>query len=439
MRRTLLLLIVCFLAGTVRAQDSDAEPSVSKASASLEAGVESAQRRYIRPRLRFEFPLRPARIYADLDYYHRTNGDLEGEIDFWMGLGLISPLSSNIELEAALRHFCRHMTSRDYPDVLDINELTARLWYASGGLRLGFGGGTYLGTSNHYNGLFLLNLVWPRILRSEFSAAVEVKWVDLKEVYYEFELAAALDPSVDLVARLTRHYAYPRTTYFGLRFHSRDASEKNLDQFRFRAGVLPDDETRKVSAAVEFNLHFFKTSRTQLLLNLNGDIPVERGETFLGSFRPEEIKYRADVTYERLVSPGLYVFGFGRYDLDMPVDTAERFDSSLGLGVGLRNQTYFKKLDRNFRYVLYADRNYSHDYDFGVSLGLNTVGKSLNIGADLQAEFRPGQSHTHGEVFVEAGSTPKIRPFLSLERESAQTEGRTLTRFMFGIDFTTWH
>lgn len=439
MRRIQLLLIFLFLAGTVRAQDSDAGLPASRTSASLEGGVESAQRRYIRPQLRFEFPLRTGRVFADLDYYHRTNGDLEGEIDFWMGLGLISRLSSNIEFEAVLRHFCRHKTSRDYPDVLDINELMARIWYASSGPKLGFGGGTYLGTSNHYDSLLVLNLIWPRILRSEFSAAAEVKWVDFGEIYYEFELAAALDSSADLVARLTRHYAYPQTTYFGLRFHSRDASEKNIDQFRFRAGILPDDETRKVSAAVEFNLHFFKTARTQLLLTLDGDIPVERGKAFLGSFRPEEIKYRADLAYERQISPGFYAFAYGRYDLHMPVDTAQRFDSSLGLGVGLKNQTYFKKLDRKFRYVLFADRNYSHSFDLGVSLGVNTIGKSFNIGADLEIDFRPGQSHALFEAFAEAGSIPRIRPFLSLERESAQPEGQSFTRFMFGVELVTWH
>jgi len=439
MRKTRFFLILLFLAGAIRAQDSSAWLSASRAAASLEGGVESAQRRYIRPQLRFEFPLRFGRAFADLDYYHCTNGDLEGEIDFWMGLGLLSPLSSNTDMEVVLRHFCRHKTSRDYPEVLDINELMARVWYASGGPRLGLGGGTYLGTSNHYDGLLVLNLTWPRILRSEFSAAAEVKWVDFREIYYDFELAAAVDSSVDLVARLTRHYAYPQTTYLGLRFHSRNASEKNIDQYRFRAGIIPDDDSRKVSAAVEFNLHFFKTARTQLLLALDGDIPVERGKAFLGSFRPEEIEYQADLAYEKQISSGFYAFVYGRYDLEMPVDTAQRFDSSLGLGLGLKNQTYFKKLDREFRYVVFAGRNYSHSYDLGISVGLNTVGKSLNIGAELQTDFRSGQSQALFEVFAEAGSIPKIRPFLSLERESAPSEGPSFTQFLFGIELFTWH
>jgi hypothetical protein len=374
-----------------------------------------------------------------LDYYHRTNGDLEGEIDFWMGLGLISPLSSHSEMEVVLRHFCRHKTSRDYPEVLDINELMARVWYVSGGPRLGFGGGTYLGTSHHYDGLLVLNFTWPRILRSEFSAAAEVKWIDFKEFLYEFELAAAVDPSVDLVARFTRHYVYPPTTYFGLRFHSRNAEEKHINQFRFRAGVIPDDETRKVSAAIEFNLHFFETPRTQLLLTLDGDVPIERGRAFLGSFRPEEIKYRADLAYERQIGPGFYAFAYGRYDLHMPVDVAQRFDSSLGLGLGLKNQTYFKKLDRNFRYIIFAGRNYSHSYDLGGSVGLNTTGTPLNIGADLQMDFRSGQFHALCEVFAEAGSLPKIRPFLAVERETAQTEDKSFTRFLFGVDLFAWH
>jgi hypothetical protein len=439
MRRTRFFLIFLFLAGAGRAQDFSAGLSFSRAAASLEGGVESAQRRYIRPQLRFELPLRIGRVFTDLDYYHRTNGDLEGEIDFWMGLGLISPLSSNSEMEVVLRHFCRHKTSRDYPKVLDINEMMARVWYVSDGPRLGFGGGTYLGTSNHYDALFVLSFTWPRILRSEFSAAAEVKWVDFKELFYEFELAAAMDPSVDLVARFTRHYVYAPTTYFGLRFHSRDAAEKHIDQFRFRAGLLPDDETRKVSAAIEFNLNFFKTPRAQLHLTLNGDIPIERGKAFLGSFRPEEIKYRADLAYEKQIGPGFYGFAYGRYDLHMPVDMALRFDSSLGLGVGLKNQTYFKRLDRNFRYVIFAGGNYSHSYDLGMAVGFNTTRKAINIGGDIQMDFQPGQYHALYELFAEAGSIPKIRPFVAFEQGTAQTEDKAFTRFLFGVEFFAWH
>lgn len=439
MHKIRLLLVFLFLSGVVRAQDSSAGITASGAAASLEGGVESAQRRYIRPQLRFEFPVRFGRIFADLDYYHRTNGDLEGEIDFWLGLGINSRLSSHSEMEVVLRHFCRHKTSREYPEVLDINELLARYWYISKGLRLGIGGGTYLGISNHYDGLLVLNMAWPRIFGSEFSAAAEVKWVDFKELLYEFELAVALDPSVDLVARFTRHYVYPRTTYFGFRFNSRDSAEKHIDQFRFRGGFLPDDEARKVAAAIEFNLHFYKTPLTQLLLTMEGDIPIERSRSFLGPFRPEEIKYRAGLAYERLIGPELYAFVYGRYDLHMPVDIAQRFDSSLGFGLGLRNQTYFKKLDRNFRYIVFGGRNYSHNYDFGVALGFNTTGAPINVGGDIQADFIPGEFHAIYELFAEVGSAPKVRPFFAFEQRTAQSEDKSFTRFLLGIELYTWH
>ena len=122
MRNLRWLIVALSLAGALRAQDAGAGLAGPRASASLEAGVESAQRRYFRPHLKFEFPSRFARVFADLDFYHRTNGDLEGEVDYWLGLGLSRPLSSRSELEALLRHFCRHKTFRDYPEVLDINE-----------------------------------------------------------------------------------------------------------------------------------------------------------------------------------------------------------------------------------------------------------------------------------------------------------------------------
>jgi len=439
MRRVRSLWVLLFLAGVVRAQYSASEISGSRAAASLEGGVESAQRRYFRPRLRFEFPLRFTRVFTDLDFYHRTNGDLEGEIDFWLDLGLNSRLASNWEMEVILRHFCRHKTSRDYPKVLDINELLARAWYVSGGPSVGLGAGTYLGTSNHYSGLLVMNLAWPRIFRSELSAAAEVKWVDFKELIYDFELAIALDPSVDLVARLTRHYVYPTTSYFGLRFNSRDSEEKHVDQFRFRAGWLPDDEARKVAALVEFNLSFFKAAGSQLVLNLEGDIPIERGSAFLGPFRPEEIRYTAGLAYEKRLAAELSAFAYGRYDLRMPVDVAQGFESSLGVGLGLRNQTYFKKLERNFRYLIFAGRNYSHGHDLGAAIGVNTTGKPINIGGDVRLDFRSGQSQGLYEIFVEAGSGPKIRPFFAFERRNAQTADKSIRRFVLGVELYMWH
>jgi hypothetical protein len=432
-------LVALSLVAAVQAQESAPEPGPFKASASLEAGVDSAQRRYVRPRLRFDFPTRTARVFTDLDFYHRTNGDLEGEVDFWLGAGLSRPLSSRSEIEALLRHFCRHKTARDYPDVLDINEVLVRYWHDAGGLRLGLGGGTYLGTSGGHNGLMVLSLSWPRIFQSELSAAAEIKWVDLKGVLYDLELAVGLDTSVDLVARFTKHYVYPATTYFGFRFSSAGAAERSIDQFRFRSVLLPDDDTRKVAAAVGFGLHFFKTSRSRLILELDGDIPIERGRAFLGPFRPEEVRYRTDIIYERRVAPDLYAFGYGRYDLHLPVDTAQRFDSSWGLGLGLKNQSYFKKLDRSFRYIVFAGRSYSHGHDAGLAVGLNTVGKAVDIGGDFRMELRPGEFHALGELFAEAGGKARARPFLGIEWTQAQTEEKSFTRFLIGLELTAWH
>jgi hypothetical protein len=440
MRKHILYLTVLLLCkGALRAQETPPEPATLRASASLEAGAESAQRRYVRPRLSFNIPWRFGRVFTDLDFYHRTNGDLEGEIDFWLGLGLATPLSSNSEAEVVLRHFCRHETSRDYPEVLDINELLARVRYVSGGIQLGFGAGTYLGTSNNHSGLLVLSFAWPRILRSELSASAELKWVDLEELLYDFELAIALDPSVDLVVRFTRHYVYPATTYFGLRFNFRNAAAEHLDQFRFRAGFLPEDESTKVSAAVEFNLHFFRTPRSQLLLTLNGDIPIERGKAFLGSFRPEEIRYQTDIVYERRAGPGLLAFVYGRYDLLMPVDVAKRFESSFGLGIGLKNQTYFKKLEKNFRFVVSAGPNYGHGHDIGLAVGLNTTGKPADIGGDIEMDLGSGESRLVADLFVEFGSTPKIRPFFSLERITEKAADKPSTRYLVGLELFAWH
>jgi len=423
----------------VRAEEPEAQNPGPKATASLEMGADSLERRYIRPRLRFEFPVSFGSIYLDSDYYQRMNGQLQGEVDFWINLGINTPLSKQWQVAIDLNHFCRHTTSFDNPHVLDANELLAEFWFDLSLFRLGMGGGTFLGGNAGYKSLVILNVDWTEILDSEFSFAAEIKLVDFKEAFYEFELSIALDPSLDILARYTKHYFYPKTTYLGLRFNSRGKAGEFIDKAMFSGGIFPDDATQKVFAVNEFKLSFFRRQQTQVLLTLNGNIPIQRKDTFLGTFHPEEMRYLAALEYEKKLSSDVYGVVYGRYDIRMPVDVDQHFTSSLGVGAGLKNQSHFKKLDKSVRFSVYAGHNFSHTYDAGLLFGVNTIEKTVNLGVDIQAELNPGRFTNLTEAFIEFGRDIKFRPYVAFEWTEFLDSNRIRTRLLFGIHLTSWH
>jgi hypothetical protein len=401
-------------------------------------GADSLERRYFRPRLRFDFPVSFGQFYLASDYYHRINGQLQGEIDFWINLGFIKPLSQDWQMTIALNHFCRHTTSFEYPDVLDANELLAEFWFDLSLFRLGLGGGTYVGGNAGYNSLMILNVDWPRILDSQFSFSGEAKLADFKEAFYELELSIALDPSIDILARYTKHYYYQKATYIGLRFNSQGRTGEHIDKVQFRGDIFPGDENQKVSAENEFKMGFFRDPEKQVLLTLSANIPIKRKDTFWGTFHPEEMKYSANLEYEKKMGSEIYGVVYGRYAADLPADVDQPFVSSLGIGLGIRNQSHFKKLEKSIRYALYAGHNFSHTYDTGIWLGMNTTDKTLNLGADIQLEFNPDRFSNLGEVFVEFGKEVKFRPFLAFEWIEFRETDLNLTRFLFGITLTSW-
>lgn len=408
-------------------------------SAFLEYGIDSFERAYIKPRFRFDLPLCFTDLFLDADYIQRWNSRLQGEIDFWVRLGANSRISPTISLDTAVNHFCRHLTSRDYPRVLDINELTARLWLHLPALEIAVGGGGYLGTSDRHTSLITGDLRWPRIFRTEFSAQGQVKWVDLKEILYEFELGFSLDSSVDLFARYTRAYRYADTAYLGTRFHARGKIGERIDHFRLRGSVINMDDARKVRVHHEFKLNLFQTPRRRLRLNLASDIPLKRGGSFFGTFHPDDVSYQVGLDYEVKLRPDALAYIYGMYDMRMPVDRAEPFSSGLGLGVGLRNQPFFQRLDRPFRYDFYVGQNFQRTFDMGVHLGINTLDGPVRWGGNVQIDFDPETVYGLIELFVELGTEVCMRPFVAFQRlDFPHLKDTTRSRVLIGVDFLTW-
>ena len=412
-----------------------AQTNTPPASASLEIGGDSDERRFFRPRLRFNFPLSRGLFYFNMDYYQRINSRLQGEVDFWFSIGYQRSLSKTFSLEAEINHLCRHVTSRRQSGILDINEVVTKLRIHHAGIILGLGGGSFLGPSEGHNHLWVWDLQAPHLLDSEFSFGSEVKLIDFKKILYEFELACALDQSLDLFVRYSKHYAYSPLTYLGIRFKSAGKAGDYMGKYRFMTGVYPFYEAHKIIAENEFKLEFLKSPERRVLLTLHGIIPVLRKRNFLGPFRPEEIRYPLSMEYLRSITDGLWAGGYCRYHISMPLDIDEEFGSSMGIGLAVRNQIYFYRFDNPIRFELYAGHNFSHSFDIGFRLGLNSVAKPANIGGDIQWEINPDQWTGQIHIQAEFGREVKIRPYVGYQYLDWLKDNRaSVGKLVFGIE-----
>jgi hypothetical protein len=373
-------------------------------------------------------------------YNQRVNSRLQGEVDFWLKMGVKKALTENLILETSLNHMCRHISSIDYSNVLDLNELSGRVWLNKNNYKLGLGLGTYLGGSASYKGLVLLNFEFQKILNSEFSLVGEVKLVDFEEILHEVELTAGLSESVDLFIRNTRHYEYKNTTYLGIRFKSDGKAESLVEHLRFRWGYYPFDDTYKAFTSKEIKLEFFKTSGRRVLFSFQGMIPILNSKGLLtGQFNPERLRYPLSMEYEKKAGHELFVFGYWKYEILMPIDVAEEFSSNLGAGIGIRNQPNFDRLSKKLRFEFFGGYNFRHKYDLGGAAGINTLKKGFNIGAEFHFKVNPDQLKTDIDLFCEMGGGVKIRHFMRLERRHYFDHEDTIgNRILFGIQFISW-
>ncbi len=415
------------------------QQNTTQTKAYLEYGIDSSERAFFRPKLHFNIPLRFVDLFVDAEFLHRLNSRLEGEVDFWINLGSKKQISSLISLEAALNHFCRHKTLQDYPRILDINELVGKCWFRLPNIDLGFGGGTYLGTSNHFTGLITADLRWSQIFETEFSASSQLRWTDLNQIFYELELAFTLEPGLDFFARTTKHYEYPKTAYLGMRLYSEGDMGRHLESFRFRGSFISADEAYKVNAQEEFKLNLYETEQRRLLLSLGANIPIKSGEAFFSTFHPDDVSYCIQMDYELKLRRQMAAYVYGLYDLIMPADRADSFSSNLGIGVGLRNQAYFERIDRTLRFDFSVGQNYKNVFDMRIRLGVNTLGPSARYGSNFRIDFDPDAKHVLLEVFAEYGNQVRFRPFLAYEHmDLFHRPGSSLNRFLVGIELLGW-
>jgi hypothetical protein len=437
-----IILFICILLTPLVCPADQATAAQDKphAKANIEIGADSNQRRFFRPFVRFEFPIEESTIFTEVNYYQRINSHLEGEVDFWIKAGLIYDFGNGLSLEGSLNHFCRHMTSRSYRTIFDANEVLGRVWYRSNTMKMGFGGGFYIGGWEWYENLLVFNYKYPNILETEFGIEAEFKLVNFSKVLHDLEFSISLNENLDLFVRNTRHYEYDNTTYLGMRLNSGGETNHIIRKLEFQNAFLPSYDRHKMESRVAIDLEFFKTQHRRLQVSLISRIPVLRGDAFFHTFRPDTVDYPLSVQYERKINADLFAVGYCLYDVTMPVDVDKTFDSNLGLGIGLRNQPFFEKLDKKkIRFNVFGGPNFTHTYDIGANFGLNTVERSLNIGADAKSRINAESFKGSLTFFGEFGSEPKVRIFMIGETTKYFGEENTaVNKWQIGFTLFSW-
>jgi len=376
-------------------------------------------------------------------YDQRLNGRLRGASDFWLTTGLEHELPGSWSLEAAVRHMCRHETSRDNPTILDVNEVLGILQLRARDFTLGLGFGGYIGKTLDYRRLAMFSLTLPDIPAKGVSLETEVKWVDFSQWLYEAGFSVAIGPNTALFLRGARTYRFPAAVYIGFRYASGETGGRPpLENFKFAAGAVPFDERYKLAAFGEYRLDLHRKGRSRLITDVGFSSPVLYGDGFFSQFRPDKLVYNIMGEYEREVRPSLFVSWYAAYAVDMPADKALSFAGSLGTGLKLKNQPNFERLERSFRFDIAAGWNFKYDEELTLRAGVNTVPeKGLTIGADLECRMSGRRrAEIDMRLFTNIGRAVAVRPFIGLRNgpSLSRTGPSGKFKFVVGICLYRW-
>jgi hypothetical protein len=438
------------LAGLGLLLAAEAVPARAVPQAEVEArvdlGLDQQARHYVRPEIRFLFPLPSSRLFLGTIYEQHLNDRWQGSADLWVKAGLSVPLGPAWEVEAGLNHLCRHSLSLPGSYVLSVNEVLVRARHRRGGLKLGLGLGTYLHSSagifpdrRPLHSLAAADAALETIGGSFLSLKLGLKLVDFSRLLHDLELRARLGRGAYLFLRNVTAYDSPNPTDLGLGYEADPADQGDEGAVSFVSSLvefLPWDDSHKLLIGQDVAFDLVRSSRQRIALRVGVDVPVFRGEKMLGLFRPEKLKYPLGLEYERRLTPGAFLFGYGAFEVTMPVDTVQHLTSSLGLGLGLRNQRFFQALSKPLRYELSLGLNSVHDYDALASFGLNTVRAKPDFGLEAMARLNSRAQQAHLAGFIEFGRRMKYRFLLGgdwLRDETPRPSVRT--RVWVGFEF----
>lgn len=434
----LAFFLVLYAVFLFPAQEEDLEISVDTR---LEIGIDSLQQKYLRPIFRYDFPLPLLIVFGEVMFHQRAGDQLQGAIDYWLNIGVRRDFNAHLSGELRLNHLCRHLSYRENPEVFNLNEVLVRGWYRHRGVRIGLGAGTYTGGNQDYNSLLILNGEWSKIMGTELSLTGEIKFRDFEELLHELELSFALNRSTELFIRNTKHYQFENTTFIGIRMKPGEKIRSYLDSLKLSTGFYTHYENHKILVESQFRMVFFKTDFRKLNFTLDLVAPIIRDAAFWGDFYPENMVYGFCFEYERAIKSGWFLCWYSRYNLDIPLDTDQRFFSDLGTGIRLKNQTDFDRLDKPVRFEISAGYNFTHDYDLNAKLGFNLFKLNrFRLDAGCLARLNNTKFHSSFSIFSELGNSLSIRPFIRIDiSEDHRFEEHMMVKFLIGVNLIKWY
>lgn len=444
--RVIRLFLLAVLAQSVLAQD-DSLWVKPRAALRAEFGIDSLQRKFHQPEFSFSLPLRAfrgSRAFVSISYLERISGSLKGAIDFWLLAAFETRVSDGVSFEAGLNHFCRHVTSAYYPNVLDLNELVGRIRVRDGPLTMSLGFGPYVGGEAGFGELMVVNFNLAHFIVPELSLESELKWVNFDKIYYDARLAVGLAKGVEIFLRTAHHYDYPPTTYIGARLGSAGSPAHIVDSFAIETGYYPYYDKHKLLVLGGFRLGLFEEPERRFFVDVDFRTPILHGSSLFAQSRPDRMLYAVDGQYERSIPGGLFGAWYARYDVDMPVDKAIRFRSSLATGLVFRNQRDFDRLEKPLRFEAAAGYDFVFDYDVRLRLGaLARPRRLFPLGAEFRADANSDRRTVEFKAFAAFGKDIEVRPFIGIKKvtyfaEPGPPSDHFLNRVTAGVSLHKW-
>lgn len=437
MKKYLALLSIVFALLPFSLHADEGANRQNQATLVMEYGLDALERRYYHPTFRFDFPYKWGGIFSEVQYLSRMNGRLQGAIDFWVNAGVQKTLRENLKLELRLNHFCRHDTVRATPYVWNLNEVMGKVALTGRNFDLALGVGGFIGGSEGYRQLAVMNAEWRGFFIPELALAAELKWVNFARVFYEFDIALALNKNTDLFFKNVRHYEFPNASYIGLRYKSAANTAAILDSMKVLVGASPFDEVFKLEVAGGFKLEFFSNSSRRVVAAVDFESPILNGDSFFAQFWPGKMIYDIALDYEKKISPGLFAVWTTHYRLDMPVDEDLPFAASLFTGLAVRNQPDFDELEQDGRFEFAAGYDFKQGLEFNGKMGMGIWKSSfLKIFSEMRTQVEAKRIRLDLRLLGSFGRMVEIRPYLGWKKDLWLDPSQDVPgRLLFGLGF----
>jgi hypothetical protein len=129
----------------------------------------------------------------------------------------------------------------------------------------------------------------------------------------------------------------------------------------------------------------------------------------------------------------------------MPVDKAVRFRSHTAVGLVVRNQSEFERLDKTLRFEAALGYDFAFKYDARLKLGAHArIGRgAVKAGGEFALEACSALQTGRARAFLSFGKTIETRPFVGIQKVTIlaglPAENSPFRQsLIFGVTFLKW-